>query len=58
MMTRLRDAGASQAEVNAFTRHSLTSNVVDAYYYRPVDKDLASLLIINEKMYMNSITIY
>ncbi|KAA6357265.1 MAG: hypothetical protein EZS28_047208, partial [Streblomastix strix] len=49
MMTRLRDAGASQAEINAFTRHSLTSNVVDAYYYRPVDKDLASQFIINEK---------
>ncbi|KAA6365575.1 MAG: hypothetical protein EZS28_038899 [Streblomastix strix] len=35
MMTKLRACGATQAEVNAYTRHQLTSNVVDAYYFRP-----------------------
>ncbi|KAA6404257.1 MAG: hypothetical protein EZS28_000215 [Streblomastix strix] len=49
MMTRLRAVGASQAEVNAFTRHAMTSNVVDNYYNKPVERDLASILIMNEK---------
>jgi hypothetical protein len=55
MMTRLRTAGATQAEVNAFTRHALTSNVVDIYYNKPIERDLASLLIEDEKRYMKSI---
>ncbi|KAA6361372.1 MAG: hypothetical protein EZS28_043101 [Streblomastix strix] len=49
MMTRLRAAGATQAEVNAFTRHAMASNVVDIYYNKPVERDLASKLILNEK---------
>ncbi|KAA6360625.1 MAG: hypothetical protein EZS28_043848, partial [Streblomastix strix] len=49
MMTKLRACGATQAEVNAYTRHSLTSNVVDAYYFRPVERDLGALLLSNEQ---------
>ncbi|KAA6394372.1 MAG: hypothetical protein EZS28_010103 [Streblomastix strix] len=49
MMTRLRAAGATQAEVNAFARHAIASNVVDIYYYKPVERDLSSMLILNEK---------
>ncbi|KAA6367100.1 MAG: hypothetical protein EZS28_037374 [Streblomastix strix] len=44
-MTKLRASGASIMEVNAFSRHILTSNVVDAFYYRPIQRDLGSLLI-------------
>ncbi|KAA6364690.1 MAG: hypothetical protein EZS28_039782 [Streblomastix strix] len=44
MITKLRAGGATQAEVNAFTRLAITSNVVDAYYYRPVERDLGALL--------------
>ncbi|KAA6372883.1 MAG: hypothetical protein EZS28_031593 [Streblomastix strix] len=51
---RLKAAGATQAEVNTFTRHAMTSNVVDIYYNKPVERDLASMLILNEKRYMNS----
>ncbi|KAA6382450.1 MAG: hypothetical protein EZS28_022022, partial [Streblomastix strix] len=45
MMTKLRACGATQAEVNAYTRHSVTFNVVDAYYFRPVERDLGALLL-------------
>ncbi|KAA6358228.1 MAG: hypothetical protein EZS28_046245 [Streblomastix strix] len=51
MITKLRAGGATQAEVNAFTRHAITSNVVDAYYYRPVERDLGALLIQQEQRY-------
>ncbi|KAA6379140.1 MAG: hypothetical protein EZS28_025332 [Streblomastix strix] len=57
MMTKLRARGATQAEVNAYTRHSLTSNVVDAYYCRPVERDLGALLLSNEQRYDNIIYI-
>ncbi|KAA6388342.1 MAG: hypothetical protein EZS28_016128 [Streblomastix strix] len=46
-MTKLRASGASVLEVNAFSRHILTSTVVDAFYYRPVLRELGSLLIKN-----------
>ncbi|KAA6315757.1 MAG: hypothetical protein EZS28_055369, partial [Streblomastix strix] len=49
MMTQRRNVGASQTEANAFTRHSLTSIVIDIYYNKPVDRDLASMLIENEE---------
>ncbi|KAA6361811.1 MAG: hypothetical protein EZS28_042662, partial [Streblomastix strix] len=44
-MTKLRASGASVLEVNAFSRHILTSTVVDAFYYRPIQRDLGTLLI-------------
>ncbi|KAA6350936.1 MAG: hypothetical protein EZS28_051869 [Streblomastix strix] len=44
-MTKLRASGASVLEVNAFTCHILTSTVVDAFYYRPIQRDLGTLLI-------------
>ncbi|KAA6380259.1 MAG: putative reverse transcriptase [Streblomastix strix] len=49
MTTRLSAAGATQTEVNAFTRHAIASDVVDIYYNKPVERDLASMLILNEK---------
>lgn len=55
MMTQLRNVGASQIEVNALTRYSLTPNVIGIYYNKPVDRDLASMLIENEERYMLSI---
>ncbi|KAA6399382.1 MAG: hypothetical protein EZS28_005102 [Streblomastix strix] len=33
--TKLRASGASIMEINALSRHILTSNVVDDLYYRP-----------------------
>ncbi|KAA6372798.1 MAG: hypothetical protein EZS28_031675 [Streblomastix strix] len=45
MTTRLRAAGASQQEVNSFTRHTLNSKVVDMNYNRPIARDLSKLLI-------------
>ncbi|KAA6389611.1 MAG: hypothetical protein EZS28_014863 [Streblomastix strix] len=44
-MTKLRASGASVLEVNAFSCYILTSTVVDAFYYRPIQRDLGSLLI-------------
>ncbi|KAA6362598.1 MAG: hypothetical protein EZS28_041875, partial [Streblomastix strix] len=49
MMTCLRAAGATQPEVNAFTRHAISSNVVDVYYNKPIERDLSALLIMNEE---------
>ncbi|KAA6372188.1 MAG: hypothetical protein EZS28_032285, partial [Streblomastix strix] len=49
-MTKLRASGASVLEVNAFSRHILTSTVVDAFYYRPVQRDFGSLLIKSVRM--------
>ncbi|KAA6357614.1 MAG: hypothetical protein EZS28_046859 [Streblomastix strix] len=45
MMTKLRKYGATQEEVNAFTRHAPGSNVVDVYYNKPVGRDLSTLLL-------------
>ncbi|KAA6362504.1 MAG: hypothetical protein EZS28_041969 [Streblomastix strix] len=44
-MTKLRASGASVLEVNAFSRHILNSIVVDAFYYRPTQRDLGTLVI-------------
>ncbi|KAA6369152.1 MAG: hypothetical protein EZS28_035321 [Streblomastix strix] len=44
-MTKLRASRASIMDVNAFYRHILASNVVDAFYYRPIQRDLGALLI-------------
>ncbi|KAA6389424.1 MAG: hypothetical protein EZS28_015053 [Streblomastix strix] len=43
-MTKLRASGASNMQVNAFSRQIITSNVEDAFYYRPTHRDLGSLL--------------
>ncbi|KAA6388459.1 MAG: hypothetical protein EZS28_016016 [Streblomastix strix] len=45
MITKLRAGGATQADISAFTRHPITSNVVDAYYYCTMERDLDTLLI-------------
>ncbi|KAA6395467.1 MAG: hypothetical protein EZS28_009006 [Streblomastix strix] len=34
-MTKLRSSEASVTDVNAFSRHILTSNIVDTFYFRP-----------------------
>ncbi|KAA6372868.1 MAG: hypothetical protein EZS28_031606 [Streblomastix strix] len=44
-MTKFRASDASEAEVNAFSRHILTSTVADAFYFRLVQGDLGILLI-------------
>ncbi|KAA6380032.1 MAG: hypothetical protein EZS28_024443 [Streblomastix strix] len=45
MMTKLKKYGATQEEVNAFTRHAPGSNVIDVYYNKPVGRDLSTLLL-------------
>jgi hypothetical protein len=45
MMTKLQEAGATIEEVNQFTRHTPGSNVVDVYYYKPIRRDLSTLLL-------------
>ncbi|KAA6397703.1 MAG: hypothetical protein EZS28_006775 [Streblomastix strix] len=49
MLTCLRAAGATQPEINAFIRHAISSNVVDVYYNKPIERDLSALLILNEE---------
>ncbi|KAA6390180.1 MAG: hypothetical protein EZS28_014296 [Streblomastix strix] len=48
-MTKLRASGASVTEVNANSRHILTSTVVDAFYFRPVQRDFGILLTNNNR---------
>ncbi|KAA6392688.1 MAG: hypothetical protein EZS28_011783 [Streblomastix strix] len=48
-ITNLRSSGASVTEVNAFSRHILTSTVVDAFYFRPVQRDLGQLQFNNNR---------
>ncbi|KAA6396656.1 MAG: hypothetical protein EZS28_007820, partial [Streblomastix strix] len=50
VMTKLRQKGASIYEVNAFSRHVLTSTVVDAFYNRPIQRDLGNLLIDQDRV--------
>ncbi|KAA6382584.1 MAG: hypothetical protein EZS28_021889 [Streblomastix strix] len=50
-MTKLRASGASVTEVNTFSRHILTSTVVDAFYFRPVQRDLGILLTNNNSLH-------
>ncbi|KAA6393179.1 MAG: hypothetical protein EZS28_011292 [Streblomastix strix] len=45
MMTKLRKYGATQEDVNDFTRHTPGSNVVDLHYNVPVKRDLSTLLL-------------
>ncbi|KAA6365122.1 MAG: hypothetical protein EZS28_039351 [Streblomastix strix] len=45
MITKLRKYGATQERVNAFTRYTPGSNVVDVYYNKPVGRDLSTLLL-------------
>ncbi|KAA6390137.1 MAG: hypothetical protein EZS28_014340 [Streblomastix strix] len=52
MMTRLRAAGATQAEVNAFARRVIASNAVEIYQNKPIERDLTSMLIVNQKRYL------
>ncbi|KAA6353822.1 MAG: hypothetical protein EZS28_050651, partial [Streblomastix strix] len=44
MMTKLRANGATKAEVNVWTRHSITSDVVDTFYFKPVERDLGEII--------------
>ncbi|KAA6397355.1 MAG: hypothetical protein EZS28_007117 [Streblomastix strix] len=44
MMTKLRANGAIKAEVNVWTRHSITSDVIDTFYFKPVERDLGEIM--------------
>ncbi|KAA6387788.1 MAG: hypothetical protein EZS28_016681 [Streblomastix strix] len=44
MMTKLRDEGATQEEVNEATRHASGSNTCDTFYYKPIARDIGALI--------------
>ncbi|KAA6392363.1 MAG: hypothetical protein EZS28_012107 [Streblomastix strix] len=43
-MTKLRANGATMADVNVLTFHSITSDVVDTFYYKAVEMDLGEII--------------
>ncbi|KAA6398257.1 MAG: hypothetical protein EZS28_006208, partial [Streblomastix strix] len=44
-MTKLRDEGATQEEVNEATRLTTGSNACDTFYYKPIARDIGALIL-------------
>ncbi|KAA6358335.1 MAG: hypothetical protein EZS28_046138, partial [Streblomastix strix] len=53
MMTKLRDEGATQEEVNEATRHASGSNTCDMFYYKPIARDIGALILKDFEDYPN-----
>ncbi|KAA6400951.1 MAG: hypothetical protein EZS28_003514 [Streblomastix strix] len=53
MMTKMRKEGTTQEEVNEATRHAPGSNVCDIFYYKPITRDLAALILKDSEYTIN-----
>ncbi|KAA6398384.1 MAG: hypothetical protein EZS28_006083 [Streblomastix strix] len=45
MMTKLRDEGATQEEVNEATKHASGSNACDTFLYKLIAREIGALIL-------------